>query len=76
MARLAERLGSAPMSLYRPVASKDELLIFMMDAAPGEPPALPAGWRAGLQAWSLALREVYYAHPCIPEVGTRRSGSA
>jgi AcrR family transcriptional regulator len=69
MARLAERLGSAPMSLYRHVASKDELLTFMTDAAPGRPPELPAGdWRTRLKAWAWALRAVYYAHPWILQV--------
>jgi len=69
MARLAERLGSATMSLYRHVSNKDELLVFMMDAAPGEPPTLPAGgWRAATEAWTRALRGVYYAHPWILQV--------
>jgi AcrR family transcriptional regulator len=68
MARLAERLGSAPMSLYRHVANKDELLTFMMDAAPGDPPPLSPGWRAGLEAWARALRDVYLAHPWILQV--------
>lgn len=73
MARLAERLGSAPMSLYRHVANKDELLVFMMDAAPGPPPELPAGdWRAALEAWAWALRGVYYAHPWILQVTAGR----
>jgi AcrR family transcriptional regulator len=74
MARLAERLGSATMSLYRHVSSKDELLVFMMDAAPGEPPELPAGagWRDGLQRWALALRAVYYRHPWILQVSLGR----
>ena len=36
MARLADRLGSAPMSLYRHVASKEELYDFMIDAAARE----------------------------------------
>src|SRR5687767_15794759 len=40
MARVAEKLGCATMSLYRHVPSKDDLLVFMMDAAPGEPPEL------------------------------------
>jgi AcrR family transcriptional regulator len=35
MARLADRLGSAPMSLYRHVASKEELYDLMIDAAAG-----------------------------------------
>jgi AcrR family transcriptional regulator len=72
MARLAERLGSAPMSLYRHVSNKDELLTFMMDAAPGDPPALPAGWRAGLETWGRALRDVYLAHPWILQVTAGR----
>jgi AcrR family transcriptional regulator len=68
MARLAQELGSAPMSLYRHVANKDELLVFMQDAAPGPPPELPAGWREGLTTWARALRGVYYAHPWILQV--------
>lgn len=69
MARLAERLGSAPMSLYRHVSNKDELLVFMVDAAPGPPPELPpGGWRAALGAWAQALRALYYAHPWILQV--------
>jgi AcrR family transcriptional regulator len=73
MSRLAERLGSAPMSLYRYVSNKDELLIFMMDAAPGPPPDLPAGgWRPALDAWARALREVYFAHPWILQIATGR----
>ena len=73
MARLAERLGSAPMSLYRHVSNKDELLVFMMDAAPGPPPELPVGgWRAALEAWARALQEVYYAHPWILQVTAGR----
>jgi AcrR family transcriptional regulator len=72
MARLAERLGSAPMSLYRHVSNKDELLAFMTDAAPGPPPELPAGWRPALEAWAWALRGVYYAHPWILQVTAGR----
>lgn len=72
MARLAQELGSAPMSLYRHVANKDELLVFMQDAAPGPPPELPPGWRAGLAAWARALRQVYFAHPWILQVTAGR----
>ncbi len=72
MARLAERLGSRPMSLYRHVASKDELLVVMQDAAPGEPPELPPGWRAGLGVWARALRAVYYRHPWILQASAGR----
>jgi AcrR family transcriptional regulator len=74
MARLAERLGSATMSLYRHVASKDELLVFMMDAAPGPPPAIERarGWREGLDLWARALRAVYYRHPWILQAAMGR----
>jgi AcrR family transcriptional regulator len=73
MARLAQSLGSAPMSLYRHVENKDELLAFMTDAAPGPPPDLPAtGWRPALEAWARALRGVYYAHPWIIQVTAGR----
>src|SRR5215472_7517901 len=41
MSRVATELGAAPMSLYRYVAAKDELLALMVDAAYGPPPAGP-----------------------------------
>lgn len=75
MARLAEQLGCATMSLYRHVASKDELQVFMMDAAPGEPPIAEdpgEDWRRGLQRWATALRAVYYRHPWILQITAGR----
>src|SRR3954451_19235158 len=50
MARVAGGLGSCPMSLYRHVAAKDELLALMVDAAlgPVPSPAPQEDWRAGL----------------------------
>ncbi len=74
MARLAERLGSAPMSLYRHVANKEELQVFMMDTAPGAPPAIDPGhgWRSGLEQWARALQAVYYRHPWILQVTSGR----
>ena len=65
MNRVAKRLGSSPMSLYRYVASKEELLALMVDAALGTmPDRRPRrGWRERLErcAWSTcgAMR----AHP-------------
>src|SRR5262250_3052406 len=41
MSRVAAELGTAPMSLYRYVTAKDELLALMVDAAYGPPPAQP-----------------------------------
>lgn len=55
MAKVAARLDSAPMSLYRHVASKDELLSHLQDAAPGVPPpelATIEDWRTGLRRWT------------------------
>jgi AcrR family transcriptional regulator len=71
MARLAERLGCATMSLYRHVASKDELQAVMFDAALGEPPQPddPAvGWRASLETWARTLLAVYRRHPWMPRM--------
>jgi AcrR family transcriptional regulator len=66
MARLAQRLGCGTMSLYRHVASKDELLIFMLSAAPGPPPgSRDSDWRRALAAWADGLWEVYHRHPWI-----------
>jgi AcrR family transcriptional regulator len=75
MARIAKRLGSGTMSLYRHVANKDELQVFMMDAAPGPPPVIKLGrrgWRQGLARWAHELRSVYYRHPWILLVTTGR----
>lgn len=66
MARLAERLGCATMSLYRHVATKDDLLVLMLDTAYGEPPFPEApvdNWRAGLELWTTQLLAVYQRHP-------------
>jgi AcrR family transcriptional regulator len=42
MSRVAAELGTAPMSLYRYVTAKDELLALMLDAAYGPSPTGPA----------------------------------
>ncbi|GGQ35163.1 TetR/AcrR family transcriptional regulator [Streptosporangium pseudovulgare] len=71
MARLAERLGCAPMSLYRHVAGKDDLQLFMLAAAPGPPPEFgtaPADWRGSLTRWAVELLGVYLRHPWIVQL--------
>ena len=67
MARLAERLGCGTMSLYRHVANKDELVVFMASAAPGPPPDPVGGsnWHDALRDWANGLWDVYHAHPWI-----------
>jgi AcrR family transcriptional regulator len=58
------------MSLYRHVASKDDLLELMLDAACGWAPERPAGagWRGELEAWARALLRVYLHHPWLAGV--------
>jgi DNA-binding transcriptional regulator YhcF (GntR family) len=67
MRRLAAELGVGPMSLYRHVANKDELVTQMADEAFGEPrlpdPG-PEGWRAKLELiarrqWALCRRHLW-----------------
>jgi AcrR family transcriptional regulator len=67
MARLAERLGCGTMSLYRHVANKDELVVLMVSAAPGPPPAVrdDSNWREALSDWSIRLSAVFHSHPWI-----------
>jgi AcrR family transcriptional regulator len=69
MSRLAEKLGFTTMSLYRYVASKDDLLVLVLAAALGLPPEVPDGdWREQCTAWSGALRDSYRAHPWALEL--------
>ena len=66
MGRVAAELGAAPMSLYRHVSAKEELLELMVDAAWGDSPGPPApgeGWRAGLSRWAWAMRAAARHHP-------------
>jgi AcrR family transcriptional regulator len=71
MNRVASRLSTAAMSLYRYVSAKDELIALMVDEALGTPPELPApgeDWRAALAHWAWANLDVYRAHPWIVHV--------
>jgi AcrR family transcriptional regulator len=72
MQRVAARLGTATMALYRHVPSKGALVALMVDAAIGPPPELAAeaDWRAGLTSWARANRDVLLAHPWLPPLVT------
>jgi AcrR family transcriptional regulator len=66
MGRVATELGAAPMSLYRHVSAKEELLRLMVDAAWGDSPGpLAPGetWRDGLSRWAWAMRAGARRHP-------------
>jgi AcrR family transcriptional regulator len=68
MRRVAAELDAAPMSLYRHVRDKDELLLQMMDAAISEValPEPPTDWRAGLEVAARALWAGFRRHPWLP----------
>jgi AcrR family transcriptional regulator len=71
---LAERLGARPMSLYRHVSSKEELLILLEDAAVGPPPPIELSanqWRPALRRWADALQDVFGEHPWLLSVPTQ-----
>ncbi|MEV0993156.1 TetR/AcrR family transcriptional regulator C-terminal domain-containing protein [Streptomyces sp. NPDC049949] len=66
MRRVAGELRAAPMSLYRHVADKDDLLTRMMDTAIAEhplPAAPPQGWRAAIELAARQLWELFRRHP-------------
>src|SRR6188472_3481725 len=53
MAAVAAQLGYTPMSLYRYVTAKDDLILLMQESATGLPPASVReieGWRERLNA--------------------------
>ncbi|MEU5835844.1 TetR/AcrR family transcriptional regulator [Streptomyces diacarni] len=65
MSRVATEVGVSTMALYRYVEGKNDLLILMEDEAAGTPPPGPApeeGWRAGLEHWARAYRDVLSRH--------------
>ncbi|WP_116999600.1 TetR/AcrR family transcriptional regulator [Desertimonas flava] len=67
MGRVAAQLGSSTMALYRYVASKDDLLTLMSDAAFGLPPEAPAGagWRPRAEQWARAVRDEWTRRPWL-----------
>ena len=71
MGRVATSLGAAPMSLYRHVSNKEELLRLMVDAAWGDSPGpLAPGetWRDGLSRWAWELWAGAMRHPWVVRI--------
>lgn len=68
MAAVAKRLGFTPMSLYRYVTAKDDLLLLMQDEATGVPTLAyrdAEGWRAKLDVLFREQVAIYLRHPWI-----------
>jgi AcrR family transcriptional regulator len=71
MARVAQLLGFTTMSLYRYVASKDELLQLMWNgSAQGAETLVLHGhdWRSRLRDWALVQRDLMDRHPWITQM--------
>jgi AcrR family transcriptional regulator len=65
MQRLGEAFGFTPMSLYRYVRNKAELVDAMIEAALGAPPARKdeRAWRARLEEWARGILACFVRHP-------------
>lgn len=66
MVKVATALGFTPMSLYRYVTGKDDLLLLMFDAASDvQVPPADGTWRDQLRSWATYVRAGYLAHPWL-----------
>jgi AcrR family transcriptional regulator len=63
--KIAEKLGAAPMALYRHVASKEDLLDGMVDVVFSEmyPPAIGGNWKTELRTRGISARAALQRHP-------------
>ncbi len=68
MSAVAKRLGYTPMSLYRYVSAKDDLLLLMQEEATGLPPEVtgdPLDWRSRLRELYEAQTKIYSNQPWL-----------
>ena len=76
MSSVATSLGFTPMSLYRYISAKDDLVLLMGERGVGSPPESireAATWREGLRLWAAEQAGMFRDHPWIldiPIVGT------
>ncbi|MFJ8011835.1 TetR/AcrR family transcriptional regulator C-terminal domain-containing protein [Streptomyces sp. NPDC096339] len=73
MRGIAARIGVAPMSTYRYVPSKEDLVLLMADAAFGEetyPADAPEDWRSRVELSGRTLWRLYRRHPWLAQVGS------
>ena len=76
MRAVAQALGAGPASLYRYVATREELLELMIDQAVGEvrlPDPRSGRWLDDLLALARANRELYLRHPWLLDATASRS---
>lgn len=74
--RLADHLGTRPMTLYHHVANKDAILDGMVDVvfAQIEPPPTDLPWRDAMRHRCISAREVLRGHPwAVPLMESRRA---
>lgn len=75
MRKMAERLGTSPMSLYTYVPGKAELVDLMLDAVLAElviDHPLDDGWRAAVEASAREGWAFYQRHPWVVQVAGSR----
>jgi AcrR family transcriptional regulator len=71
MARVAAEVGFTTMSLYRHVASKDELLALMWNGSAQGADGLVLqgdGWRERIRMWAIVQRDMLDRHPWITQM--------
>lgn len=71
MSGVANSLGYTPMSLYRYISAKDDLLVLMFEAGVRRPPAAAAqatSWREALTRLYVAQCEIFERHPWLLDI--------
>jgi len=71
MAAVAARLGFTPMSLYRYVTAKEDLILLMQEeatGAPSEATRTAGGWRERLEALYREQLQNYLTHPWVLDI--------
>ncbi|MDR7183327.1 AcrR family transcriptional regulator [Microbacterium trichothecenolyticum] len=71
MAAVAARLGFTPMSLYRYVNAKEDLILLMQEeatGAPSEATRTAGGWRERLEALYREQLQHYLTHPWVLDI--------
>lgn len=75
MRKVANALGYTPMSLYRYVSAKADLVDLMLDTVMGQATDLtviPGGWREKLKASAIGDWDLYHKHPWMLQVSWAR----